>query len=452
MFVVTLTVVWSTTFNMGHFGDANVPLAARILAAQTHVLAGVLLALVLAALFAERRRNETTLKMSNERLQLAFGSAKLGALSLDLGTGLLECDARAAQIHGHDVPPRTMQEGMRFVHPDDLAHVDAAFAEAKRAGGTWNAEYRVIHPPGHPHAGETRWVANEGSVLCNAQGVPVRSLGITRDITSRKEADQALAERDAQFALAGKMGRVGRFTFDIGSGAMQVSPGYAAIHGLPEGTSETTRADWRTRVHPDDLPHLDANLQRDFDARRSEHDCEYRIICSTGDMRWIEARSFISYDREGAARRIIGVNIDVTERKKAELALAERNAQVDLTGKAALVGSYAYESDLERMTVSEGYAAMYGLPEGTTETTRSRWLARVFPDDLARLEALRTQTFAESRSVYNADFRIIRGGEVRWIESRSNISYDSDGRPRRIIGINIDVTKRKQTETLLSAS
>jgi PAS domain S-box-containing protein len=450
MFVVTLTVVWSTTFNMGHFGDASIPLADRIIAAQTHVLAGALLALVLAALFAERRQNETTLKMSNERLQLAFGSAKLGALSLDLDTGLLACDARTAQIHGHDVPPRTMQDGMRFVHPDDLAHVEAAFAEAKRAGGTWNAEYRVIHPPGHPHAGETRWIWNEGSVLCNAQGVPVRSLGITRDITSRKEAEQALAERDAQLTLAGKMGRVGGFTFDIGLGAMQVSPGYAAIHGLPEGTSETTRADWRTRVHPDDLPRLDANLQRDFDARRNEHDCEYRIICSTGDMRWIEARSFISYDREGAALRIIGVNIDVTERKKAELALAERNMQLALAGKAALVGSYVYEADLERMKVSEGYAAMHGLPEGTTETTRGEWRTRVHPVDLAQTEALRTQILSDRQSDYNVDYRIFRAnGEIRWIEARSFVSYDSGGNPQRIIGVNIDVTERKQTEALL---
>ena len=55
-FVVGLAVIWSTTFNMGHFGDASIPLADRILAAQTFVLVGALLTFVLAALFAERRR------------------------------------------------------------------------------------------------------------------------------------------------------------------------------------------------------------------------------------------------------------------------------------------------------------------------------------------------------------------------------------------------------------
>src|SRR6516165_9895096 len=85
MFVVTLGVVWSATFKVGHFGDASIPLADRILAAQTHVLAGTLLALILAALFAERRQSEATLKMSNERLQLAFEREAQLALAGKMG-------------------------------------------------------------------------------------------------------------------------------------------------------------------------------------------------------------------------------------------------------------------------------------------------------------------------------------------------------------------------------
>jgi PAS domain S-box-containing protein len=313
MFVVALAVVWSITFNIGHFGDASIPLADRMLAAQTLLLVGTLLALVLAALFAERRRNEATLEMSNERLQRA-------------------------------------------------------------------------------------------------------------------------SEREAQFALAGKMGRIGRFTFDIGSGAMQVSSGYAAIHGLPEGTSETTRADWRTRVHPDDLARLDANLQRDVEARRSEHDCEYRIICLTGETRWIEARSFISYDREGTALSVIGVNIDVTERKKAELALADLNLQLALAGKVGRVGSYAY-------------AALHGLPEGTTETSLCEWRARVHPADLGRVERVHDQAVADRRRDYGVEYRIVLlDGEVRWTERRCLISYNGDSRPQRVVGVVIDITERKQAE------
>jgi PAS domain S-box-containing protein len=139
--------------------------------------------------------------------------------------------------------------------------------------------------------------------------------------------------------------------------------------------------------------------------------------------------------------------VDISERKKAERALTERNAQLALAGKVGLVGSYAYDVNTDRMQVSEGYAAIHGLPEGTTETTRSQWRARVQVEDLERVEGRRKQAFIDRRREYSEEYRIVRsGGEPRWIESRSFISYDGDGHPQRVIGVNIDATERKQGE------
>jgi PAS domain S-box-containing protein len=189
MFIVALAVFWSATFDVGSFADAN-DSSDRTLATQTLVLAAALLALVLAALFAERRRSEAALKQGRERLRLALDGAELGTFSADFATGRLECDARAAQIHGHNVPPMTIRESRRFVHHDDLARIDAALAEAQRIGGVWNAEYRVMPPPDHPHAGKTRWVAVEGSIMHDLQGAPVGLLGVSRDITERKHVEE----------------------------------------------------------------------------------------------------------------------------------------------------------------------------------------------------------------------------------------------------------------------
>src|SRR5262249_56739499 len=130
-------------------------------------------------------------------------------------------------------------------------------------------------------------------------------------------------------------------------------------------------------------------------------------------------------DVRGAVVGVVNMTVDISERQQAEETLAERNALLVLAGQAALVGSYAYESDLETMKVSEGYCAMHGLPEGTTETTRSEWRARVYPEDLALLEEGRAQAFGDQRKEYNVDYRIVRApGDVRWIESRSFVSYD----------------------------
>src|SRR5262245_23866294 len=251
-FVVALSVVWSRTFSVGHFGDASIALADRILAAQTIVLTGAVLTLVLAALFAERRRNEALLNRSNQRLQLALDGAELGAFNADLATRRFECDARTARIHGHTVPPTTIRGSRRFIHRGDLKHIDDAFAKAPSTSGIWHAEYRVIYPPNHPHAGETRWVAVEGSIARDIQGNPVGLLGVTRDITVRKRADQALAESHAHLELASGIARVGTFTADIAKGRVRFSPGCAALYGLPEGTVEISRDDGLALVHPED--------------------------------------------------------------------------------------------------------------------------------------------------------------------------------------------------------
>ena len=99
--------------------------------------------------------------------------------------------------------------------------------------------------------------------------------------------------------------------------------------------------------------------------------------------------------------------------------------QLALAGKAALVGSYAYDSDTEIMQISEGYAAIHGFPEGTTEVARSECLASVHPDDIGRVNQFRSEAFQACRREYCVEYRIIRaGGEVRWVETRCFISYD----------------------------
>ena len=705
-FIASIVVICATTFGIGRFGDTAIPIAERVGGAQLAVTTLTIFTLILTAVFAERRRNEVMLQDTNNRLQLALDAAELGVWTVDLRSGRFDNDARDRRIHRHDTgsPPNSVAKARPYVHPDDLPTIDAAFAASGRSGRSFKAEYRLAQLGVRSDPIES-WVAVEGTVLHDPGGQASRLLGVTRDITHRKHAERALAERNAQLAIAGKVALVGSFAFNIGTGEMQVSTGYAAIHGLPEGTSATSRTDWQARVHPADLARLEENLQRDIDRQRSEHYCEYRVVHPAGDIRWIEARGFICYGSDGRPQRVIGVNIDVTarkrteallsdsnalladaleagrvmafewdavtgrsqrsdngdhilgvsqggmvnahnyflkqvdpqdrerfkkhirdlhpdnasyalmfkfirpdgrqvwleetakgefdgtgrllrikgltrditerkqtedrlhdseralrellgalpaaiyvtdaagyitycnqsavdlwgmrpnlgqqrwsdlsrfyhadgtpmaledcpteialkqgrivrgreaiierpdgtrvpvipfptplrdkagavvgvvnmtvdisERKKAELALAERNLQLALAGRAGLVGSYAYDAGNELMQVSEGYAAIQGLPAGTTEIPRSRWQANVHPDDRARLVAIRGQAFRERRSEQRMEYRIVRGGEVRWIESRSFISYDGDGRPQRVIGVNIDVTERKRAD------
>src|SRR5207244_2419995 len=94
-----------------------------------------------------------------------------------------------------------------------------------------------------------------------------------------------------------------------------------------------------------------------------------------------------------------------------------------------------------------------GRSQSAMEITAEQWFARVHRDDMQRVRAEHIRAFKERRPELVNEFRLVRpGGEVRWIEARSLIAYDHSGRAVRMTGVYIDVTERKQTETLLRES
>jgi PAS domain S-box-containing protein len=399
-----------------------------------------------AADMIEHHRADDALRESEERLRLAQSSTGIGIWDWNLQTGNVTWTPELEAIFG--LEPGTVKCYADFrdrVHPDDIERVEAERDAAIRRRHPFTLEFRIIRSDG-----VVRWIqAMGGAFYDEVTGEPMRILGNNLDITERKLAELALAERNAQLGLASRTAGVGSFAIDFSTGLASLSPGCATILGLPESTVVISRDAARKLVHPEDLAQLlDAPRDRAFLKKQCEFIAQFRIIrADNGEVRWIEARSMLFYDERGQPLRLIAVIIDITERKLAEQALAERNAQLALAGRAVLVGSYVYDVNKGTMQVSEGYAAIHGLPEGTTETLYSEWRTRVHPEDLAEAEGVRDQAFANRREEDNAEYRIVLPtGEVHWIERRGSISYDGNGRPERVVGVNIDVTERKRAE------
>ena len=105
--------------------------------------------------------------------------------------------------------------------------------------------------------------------------------------------NKLLPKRDLQLAIVGKSARVGSFAYDVDTEKMQISAGYAAIHGLPDGITEIARSQWQLGVHPEDLMRWEELRRRAFRERWQEYSGEYRLVGSSGEVRWIEARVFV---------------------------------------------------------------------------------------------------------------------------------------------------------------
>jgi PAS domain S-box-containing protein len=582
--LLVLAIIGAIASNIGDFGDPSIPLADRVLAAQTHLVAGALVALVLAALFAERRSREALLEASNERLSAQEETFRrlLGALpaaiyTTDRAGRITYCNQAAVALWGRDpeLGKDKWSDLWRLHYPDgtsvplDERPTQIVLTEGRAVRGR---EALLERPDGSLVP-----IMPCPAPLLDDRGAVVGVVNMQLDLTEQKRAEAALAERDTLLTLASKAARVGGYTLDCATGRVRLTPGCAALYGLPEGTAELSSTECRANVHPEDLPGLDAQFAQAIMEQQRELVAQFRIVRpSGGEIRWIETRALISY-RAGRPSRIVGIDIDLTERKQAqaeteeresrladalaagqviafewdpatrqskrssnaaaildfeerddaggsrsngffqrihpddrerlkegmralcpespsyalnfrfrgvdgrqlwleetakgefdatgrllrikgltrditdckeaERALADRNMQMSLAARAALVGSFSFDADTGEIQASAGYAAIHGLPEDCSRTTRSRWLLGVHPEDRARVEQLPSRAFRDRRREYGTEYRIVRAsGEIRWIEARCFISYRSDGRPERMVGVNIDVTARKRAE------
>jgi PAS domain S-box-containing protein len=405
-----------------------------------------------AADIIERHRSVNALRESEERLRLAQLRTGVGLWDWNLRTGKVTWTPELEAIFG--LEPGSVQCYADFrdrVHPDDIAAIEANRDAALRRRETFSNEFRIIRPDGN-----VRWIlAAGGAFYDGVTGEPTRILGNNVDITERKETEARLQKSEQLFReLLGAL-PAAIYVTDAAGRITYCNEGAVNLWGASPKLGEDRWSDLARFYDLDGKPMELTDCPTEIALKRGKSVRDREAILERADGTRIPIIPYPTpmRDRTGATVGVINMMVDISERKEAEQTLAERNAQLALAGKAALVGSYAYDSDLEKMTVSEGYARMHGLPEGTTQTTRSEWLARVHPDDHARMEAFRMRTFDDKRDLYNVDYRIVRvDGEVRWIESRSFVSYDAEGQARRVIGINIDVTDRKHTEALLRES
>src|SRR5262249_18264541 len=198
------------------------------------------------------------------------------------------------------------------------------------------------------------------------------------DIIERHQAENTLRDSEERLRLVQLRTGVGIWDWNLQAGKLTWTPQLEGVFGFEPGSAKSY-ADFRDRIHPNDIQRIDAKWHVALHRRDTFND-EFRIICPDGQVRWILATGGAFYDEAtGEPTRILGNSVDITERKHAELALTERNLQLALAGQACLVGSFAYDTETEKMQISEGYAALHGLPAGTSQITRSEWLACVHP-------------------------------------------------------------------------
>ena len=408
----------------------------------------------------ERRAAEETLKTTSLRLQSAMDMAHIAYWELDVDKAefiynnayyVLYGTTAEAQ-GGYHIPITEHLD--RFVHPDDIEMVKNATARIeidKEPFSVNQIEHRIIRGDG-----EVRYILSRSEVYRDNTGKIIKATGTNQDITDLKRTEEELKTTSLRLQNAMDLARLVYWDLDSENGDFVFNDGFYALYGTTadaQGGYRIPAGEYFHRfVHPDDLPIIEAQIERIETAKEpvSHYQTEHRMVRADGEVRYILSRSQVYRDDTGKVLKTTGVNQDITERKAAEEALKRSEAHFR---------SYVENSsdffmvirDKKILYASPSVKRLLGYePEEIIGTDGLQFLD---PDDFKAVMEKYIWAF-DNPGLPNVPFNVRyrhKNGSWRIFESIGTVFTDPSGEAY-LVSNNRDITERKEAEEAIKRS
>jgi PAS domain S-box-containing protein len=300
--------------------------------------------------------------------------------------------------------------------------------------------------------GRQLWVRENAHAVRGADGEVLFFEGTVEEITEHMQARGALErrERELREITAQVPGVVYRVVLaDDGTRRIDfISDGVRTLYGVePEDAVQNRRLLAHFR-HPEDLARVDAELAVAARERRPLT-TEFRIVRADGSQRWVQQIS-VPAGSPGDEQIRIGVMIDITDRKRAEIALAQSGELWKRALEGTGDGVWDWHVQEGRELLSPACKALYGFAPEELPDTPDALDGRTHPEDLESMRIARKAHFAGQTPIYINEHRVrCKDGSWKWILSRGMVlTRDAQGHPLRMVGTHTDITLRKQADAL----
>ncbi|MHB2207509.1 PAS domain S-box protein [Methylobacterium sp. CM6257] len=388
---------------------------------------------------------EQAMEESERRYRLLAENATDIIIWSDLTTCRRYVSPAVRAVLGYDPGDLVGTQPLDFVHADDVAAYRRVLDDLT-GGRTARALtcQRYRHRDGH-------WVWLEISFSLThdrATGAPDGYVATLRDVSARKAAEEALRFSEARYrALADALPQLVWIAAIETGEATYVNRRFEDYYG-PIGSSRAARI---ARNHPEDAERME-RLWCVARERRTAYEVEGRLQRHDGIYRWHKLVLLPIWQGETMVG-MLGTALDIDEIVAARREVEEASSLLHLAQQAAKAGTWHLDLDSGRIDWSAESARLHGIETDRDYALDAQtWLTLIDREDGER--ALRiAAAAAEAGETFSIEFRVpAPDGGVRWINSVGRGAPGPDGRARRMMGLNLDVTARKSAETALLAA
>jgi PAS domain S-box-containing protein len=258
----------------------------------------------------------------------------------------------------------------------------------------------------------------------------------------------------AEFRSALELAQAAVWDWQIGSDQFQVDEPWLRAFGIELGGGPMPCAEWKRRIHPDDLgAFIAATDSCHHGGERFE--CEYRLLAAGHRWLWVLHRGRVA-QREpgGSALRITGLLLDIDRRKSEEVARSDSESRLATALWGARAAFWQWHVPSNARTASPLWLAMTGYSRAQWDATSNPWFSNLHPDDRERVDRQLREHAQGERDSVEFEYRFqTAGGEYRWMQDRGRaVEWDLQGRPVLVIGVTLDIDAAKLAEADLRSS
>jgi PAS domain S-box-containing protein len=276
---------------------------------------------------AERKRIEALMRQGEQNLQRTLDFAGIGTWSVHLDTEEVRFNCTMAALLELPTGIDSMgvsdfwQHWRDHIPPEDLERVNYAIATEE----PFTAEYRYRMEDGRL---VWRWV--KGQAVYTDTGALDRLLGVTQDITPRKQAELALGQVQERYRRATQAARAGVWELNVATQVGYLDSSIKALVGYGDDEITDSLEQWLRLIHPDDRALLNDAIQTFCRRPQGEFVVEYRMLHKDGTVLWMLSRGQLQRDPQGQPELFFGTTTDITSLKQAERSLKQLNAELEL--------------------------------------------------------------------------------------------------------------------------